>query len=69
MGMKISEDKTKMMAVNSSDTPTLFINWRPVKAVLTLKLLGATIDAQLSWEPQIDLTCRKIEANIRAMKL
>jgi len=55
--------------LTKSDSCTIKINLEPIKKVTNLKLLGVTISSNLTWTQHASEMTKKIECNIRAMKL
>jgi hypothetical protein len=72
--MSLNPIKTTCMIIGSSNklkqTSNLFLtmNDQIVSNVLTQKILGIYVDNTLSWQPQIDYVCKRINNRISLLK-
>jgi hypothetical protein len=69
--MIISVQKTKSMLITSRQKHqrgllplTLYLDSEPLDQVKKHRLLGVTVDDQLSWAPHIESTCKTISKNL-----
>jgi ribonuclease HI len=74
-GFKISQEKTKAMHIcrlrsrpeNHSD-PTIRLNGQTLEVVNTHKILGLTLDSQLTWRPHIENLKAKCSKRLNILK-
>ena len=58
--LKLNEEKTKLMAINSNCDINLEINGKSIEQVKSIKYLGVVIDNELKLNEHIEYTCKKI---------
>lgn len=66
--LKLNEQKTKVMAINSNCDINLSINGKNIEQVKNIKYLGAIIDNELKFYQHVDNMCKKISKKIGFFK-
>jgi len=61
--LKLNEDKTKLMVINSNCDINLVINGKTIENVRSIKCLGVIIDKELKFN-YINYMCKKIGKKI-----
>ena len=66
--LKLNEEKTKMMVINSNSEINIEINGKLIENVKIIKYLGVIIDKNLNFNEHIEYVCKKIGKKIGFIK-
>jgi hypothetical protein len=74
--LTLNQSKTEFMLIRSrqristfNSSPSLTINYVPIKQISHTKSLGVHIDDNLTWNVHIEKLCKKVDSGIGALKL
>ena len=74
--LTLNQSKTEFMLIRSrqristfNSSPSLTINYVPIKQISHTKSLGVHIDDNLTWNVHIEKLCKKVDSAIGALKL